>query len=260
MERRNLLISLGSSILGCIGGIGTYEWIRRDSRKTPKTTPESNDKESDENEESLESIEEKENNLEDEEDAASYGALGYFSEDTIDKLQSGGYILYYRHEETQGGTDQQGSSGSNVSDTTNLSEWSFEDCSLQRNLNLNGWRRASNTGEAIDMLDIPFSQVLASPWCRCRKTAELVLDDYKTEERLNYENEDNLEDIRKIFKQPKEGQNIAMFAHSLSSMESGVLLEEYENSDFNEGHALVLDPSKNLESSVIDGPGINNSN
>lgn len=256
MERRELLTGIGSSIFGATVGIGTYEWTRRNLKTDSKTKTDSTDKESD----TLEKIEEKENNLEDKEDASSYGALGYFSEDTIDKLQSGGYILYYRHEETQGGTDPQKTSDLNVSKSKNIPEFSFKNCSLQRNLNLEGWRRASNTGKAFEMLNISFSQVLASPWCRCRNTAELMLGDYKTQEQLNYENDDNIKYIEKILKQHKEGQNIVMFAHSLGSMEADVLVENHKGWEFREGHALVLDPSNDLESSVIDGPGIDNSN
>lgn len=260
MKRRDAIIGLSSGLLGSVGGIGTYEWLRRRQLRDTKDNNPDNSSDNDSDEPEIETIEEKENALNSVEDAESYGALGYFSQETISDLQSGGYILYVRHEETQSGRDQHKTREVEVSGTDEIPEWDFDDCSLQRNLNINGWRRAANTGKAIDMLDISFDDVLASPWCRCRKTAELMLGDYAVSSELNYENENNLEDIREIFNAPNDGQNTAMFAHSLGSMESDVLLEDFEDSRFNEGHALVLDPSIPLESSVIDGPGIDRDN
>ena len=79
----------------------------------------------------------------------------------LNSLRKGGYILYVRHGEALVGEDQ-----------PNLN---FQHCSTQRNLSEVGRRQAVTYGEALRSLRIPVRYpVLASPFCRTRKTAELA--------------------------------------------------------------------------------------
>ena len=50
----------------------------------------------------------------------------------------------------------------------------FEDCAHQRNLTDGGRADARAIGAAIRSLGIPIGEVLASPFCRTRETAELI--------------------------------------------------------------------------------------
>lgn len=80
----------------------------------------------------------------------------------IEALQLGGYNLYFRHEAT---------------------DWSQQDAVQQkddwlscagnriRQLSEQGRQRAKRTGKAMQSLNIPVSEVLASPYCRTMETA-----------------------------------------------------------------------------------------
>jgi phosphohistidine phosphatase SixA len=50
----------------------------------------------------------------------------------------------------------------------------LDDCSTQRNLNDDGRTQARATGDAIRKRGIRIDQVISSPWCRCKETAELL--------------------------------------------------------------------------------------
>ena len=76
-------------------------------------------------------------------------------------LRAGGYVLYFRHTATDFGQNDEKMTG-------------FEDCANQRNLTDAGRADARAIGAAIRALDIPIGDVLASPFCRTRETAELI--------------------------------------------------------------------------------------
>ncbi len=76
-------------------------------------------------------------------------------------LREGGYILYFRHTATDFSQNDDKMTG-------------FEDCASQRNLTDGGRADARAIGAAIRSLGIPIGEVLASPFCRTRETAELM--------------------------------------------------------------------------------------
>jgi phosphohistidine phosphatase SixA len=76
-------------------------------------------------------------------------------------LRHGGYVIYFRHGATDFGQNDERMTG-------------YEDCATQRNLTERGRADARAIGEAIRRLQIPVVQVLASPFCRTRETAELI--------------------------------------------------------------------------------------
>lgn len=83
----------------------------------------------------------------------------------VQALQQGGYNLYFRHEATDwsqfDAVDQQ-------------NDWLSCDGSKIRQLSAAGRKRAKQTGGFIRKLNIPVSEVLASPYCRAMDTAELL--------------------------------------------------------------------------------------
>ena len=79
----------------------------------------------------------------------------------VQALKSGGLILYFRHASTDFGQNDDAMSG-------------YEDCARQRNLTDRGRDEARRIGAAIKRLDIPVGDVLASPFCRTRETAQLI--------------------------------------------------------------------------------------
>ena len=76
-------------------------------------------------------------------------------------LRQGGYVIYFRHTATDFTQNDDQMTG-------------FEDCARQRNLTDGGRADARAIGAAIRSLGIPIGDVLASPFCRTRETAELI--------------------------------------------------------------------------------------
>jgi broad specificity phosphatase PhoE len=79
----------------------------------------------------------------------------------LSALRAGGLILYFRHTSTDFGQNDDQMSG-------------YEDCARQRNLTDRGRDEARAIGAAIQRLRIPVGEVLASPFCRTRETAQLI--------------------------------------------------------------------------------------
>jgi phosphohistidine phosphatase SixA len=91
----------------------------------------------------------------------------------IDALQQGGLVIYFRHAATDHSQDDQ--------HPVDLS-----DCSTQRNLSPHGRQQAQRIGEAISRLEIPIDEVIASPFCRCHETAQLIFGHYRLEDNLYF--------------------------------------------------------------------------
>ena len=83
------------------------------------------------------------------------------SASVLNLLRQGGYIIYFRHTATDFSQNDDQMTG-------------FEDCARQRNLTDGGRADARAIGAAIRSLGIPIGEVLASPYCRTRETAELI--------------------------------------------------------------------------------------
>ena len=76
-------------------------------------------------------------------------------------LRQGGYVALMRHAQAPGGAgDPPG--------------FRLDDCRTQRNLSAKGRTEAVAAGERLRREGIAFGRILASPWCRCRETGELM--------------------------------------------------------------------------------------
>ncbi len=80
----------------------------------------------------------------------------------IKALQQGGYNLYFRHEATE---------WSQQDLVYQKDDWLSGDGGRIRQLSEQGIQRAKRTGEAMRRLEMPVSEVLASPYCRTMETA-----------------------------------------------------------------------------------------
>jgi hypothetical protein len=89
-------------------------------------------------------------------------AAGQSVPELLERLRSGGYVLYMRHASTDFSQNDRAMA-------------SFEDCARQRNLTDQGRDEARAVGEHIRRLGIPVGEVLASPFCRTMETARLAL-------------------------------------------------------------------------------------
>jgi phosphohistidine phosphatase SixA len=81
--------------------------------------------------------------------------------DLLTALRAGGYVIYFRHADTDHRQNDQRMAG-------------VDDCTTQRNLTDRGRDHARAIGEAIRALQIPIGTVLASPLCRTVETAVLA--------------------------------------------------------------------------------------
>jgi len=76
-------------------------------------------------------------------------------------LRAGGYVIYFRHADTDHSRQDQ-------------RPVNPDDCATQRLLSDKGRANSRAIGEAIRALDVPIGSVLASPLCRTVETAILV--------------------------------------------------------------------------------------
>ncbi|MDD2742898.1 MAG: histidine phosphatase family protein [Rhodocyclaceae bacterium] len=80
----------------------------------------------------------------------------------LNRVQSGGYVLYLRHSSTD------------TSRPDRLPSVDLKDCSTQRPLSDEGRKIAGQVGVAIRKAKIPLSEIRISPLCRAKETAELA--------------------------------------------------------------------------------------
>lgn len=83
----------------------------------------------------------------------------------VGALREGGYNLYFRHAATDWSLDDH---------VTKAGDWTSCDPDKMRQLAPAGRQTAERVGEAIRALRIPVGSVLASPYCRTLRTAQLM--------------------------------------------------------------------------------------
>ena len=83
----------------------------------------------------------------------------------IEALRGGGYVLYFRHAQTDWSLQDQ---------VDGEASWTSCDPARMRQLSDEGRTTAAAVGAAMGRLDIPVAGVYASEYCRCVQTAELL--------------------------------------------------------------------------------------
>lgn len=91
----------------------------------------------------------------------------------VDALKGGGYIIYFRHAQTE-------------KDYADQIEAKMGDCSTQRMLSEAGWQQAREIGIAFEKMGFPVSQVYSSEYCRAWQTADLAFGRYQKNAGLNF--------------------------------------------------------------------------
>jgi phosphohistidine phosphatase SixA len=91
----------------------------------------------------------------------------------VNALKKGGYIIYFRHAQTE----------KDYADQINAQ---IGDCSTQRMLSAAGWEQARSIGAAFTALAIPVGQVYSSEYCRAWQTADLAFGRHEADARLNF--------------------------------------------------------------------------
>jgi broad specificity phosphatase PhoE len=130
----------------------------------------------------------------------------------LELIKSGGYILYFRHLQTDNNTKD--------ADLSNM-----KDCAKQRILSAEGRENAEKLGKAFASLKVPVGGVLTSQFCRSIDSAKLMgLTDATETADLNNDSGEPLvtkeESARRakalkelLAKSPPSGKNIVIVAH-----------------------------------------------
>ena len=89
----------------------------------------------------------------------------------LNELQNGGNIIFIRHAYAPGGGDPE--------------NFDISDCSTQRNLNDNGRNQSKKIRNLFKRNEVPIDKVISSEWCRCKETASIAFNEFKTKNFLN---------------------------------------------------------------------------
>ena len=89
----------------------------------------------------------------------------------LNELQNGGNIIFIRHAYAPGGGDPE--------------NFDINDCSTQRNLNDNGRNQSKKIRNLFKRNEVPIDKVISSEWCRCKETASIAFNEFKTKNFLN---------------------------------------------------------------------------
>lgn len=103
------------------------------------------------------------------------------SKELIQQLQKGGYVIYFRHAQTEKDYADQVTADPNNGST-------------QRVLSEAGWKQAKGIGRAFRKLNIPVGDVISSQYFRAWQTADLAFGKYKKTAILNFEPAENYTD------------------------------------------------------------------
>jgi phosphohistidine phosphatase SixA len=91
----------------------------------------------------------------------------------LNALRQGGYIIYFRHAQTE-------------KDYADQIDAVMGDCSTQRMLSEVGWKQSKMIGEAFRKHQIPVGEVISSQYCRAWQTADLAFGKYVKNGALNF--------------------------------------------------------------------------
>jgi phosphohistidine phosphatase SixA len=91
----------------------------------------------------------------------------------VSALQQGGYVIYFRHAQTE-------------KDYADQVSATMGDCSTQRMLSEAGWQQAKMIGAAFQENSIPVGEVISSEYCRAWQTADLAFSKHEKNSALNF--------------------------------------------------------------------------
>ena len=151
----------------------------------------------------------------------------------INQLKEGEKLIFIRHAYAPGNGDP--------------NNFNLNDCSTQRNLNIDGRKQAKVIGEFFRENKIKIYKVLSSEWCRCKETANIAFQDFSTNSFLNSfysskyaKNKDKqVEALNNYIKQFKSNKNLIFVTHY-------VLISEVLNYGPSSGEIVVSDKNFNM--------------
>ena len=159
------------------------------------------------------------------------------SENIINQLKEGGKVIFIRHGYAPGNGDP--------------NNFNLNDCSTQRNLNIDGRKQAKNIGKFFRENKIKIYKVLSSEWCRCKETADIAFKDFSTNSFLNSfysskyaKNKDKqVKALNNYVKKFRSDKNLILITHY-------ILITEVLNYSPSSGEIVVSDKNFNIVGSV----------
>lgn len=128
----------------------------------------------------------------------------------IQNLQKGGYVVYFRHAQTE-------------ADYADQIEAVMGDCATQRSLSEAGWNQAKIIGAAFKKYGIAIDNVYSSQYCRAWQTADLAFGRHEKTADLNFYPAEEYTDeqfaqmrenvMPYLIKIPQEGKNTVIVGH-----------------------------------------------
>lgn len=133
----------------------------------------------------------------------------------VKALQKGGYVIYFRHAETD----------HSQADTDRMN---LKNCETQRNLSEKGREQSRAIGKASAALGIKVAKVLSSPYCRCIDTGKLAFGEVTIVDDLEFaisKSEAEAKRLGAVLRKllgtkPPKGTNTAIIAHTANLQEA----------------------------------------
>ena len=151
----------------------------------------------------------------------------------ISQLKDGEKLIFIRHAYAPGNGDP--------------NNFNLNDCSTQRNLNVDGRKQSKYIGEFFRKNKIKIHKVLSSEWCRCKETANIAFKNFSTKSFLNsfYSSKfkknkgKQIEELNNYVKKFKSNKNLVFVTHY-------VLISEVLNYGSSSGEIVVSDKNFNI--------------
>ena len=151
----------------------------------------------------------------------------------IKQLEDGGKLIFIRHAYAPGNGDP--------------NNFNLNDCSTQRNLNVDGRKQAQKIGKFFRENNVKIYKVLSSEWCRCKETADIAFKDFSTNNFLNSfysskyaKNRDKqVKALNNYVEKFKSNKNLIFVTHY-------VLISEVLNYNPSSGEIVVSDKNFNI--------------
>jgi len=99
------------------------------------------------------------------------GVKADLNQNLIKEFEEGRKLIFIRHAYAPGSGDPK--------------NFNLNDCSTQRNLNDSGREQSKNIGDFFSRHNIKIYKVYSSEWCRCKETAFIAFERFKTKKFLN---------------------------------------------------------------------------
>ena len=162
----------------------------------------------------------------------------YSNEKLIEKLKDGEKIILIRHALAPGSGDP--------------INFDLNDCTTQRNLNIEGIEQSKKIGSFFNKNNIPIDQVLSSEWCRCKDTAKYAFEKYNTfnalnsffSEKFQKNRKSQMADLSNFLKKWDDEKNLVLVTHY-------VVILDIANQPVSSGEIVILDKNLNLIGTML---------